>query len=130
MNNIFTLEAVQKDFQQWRANRSKRVTIPNDLWQKVLPLLDTYPISKICSALSLNSAQIRSKLGNGHATKKNKSKAALIELPLVNNSSHPKIDEMCGVSIEITRKDGASISIKSYLSPSLQELINQFLGVN
>ena len=31
MNHALTLEAVQKDFQQWRLSRKKRASIPDDL---------------------------------------------------------------------------------------------------
>lgn len=62
MDHALTLEAVQHDFQQWRKLRKKRGSIPDNLWQRVLPLLNQYLISKICNALSLNTAQIRSKL--------------------------------------------------------------------
>ena len=48
MKPLSTLDAVQKDFQQWRKLRKKRGSIPDDLWQRVLPLLNQYPISKIC----------------------------------------------------------------------------------
>jgi hypothetical protein len=124
MIHSLTLEDVQKDFQHWRQIRKKRASIPDDLWQRVFPLLNRYPISKICSALSLNTAQIRTKMGSNKPITKSKPKQLFVELPL--KSAHI-IEDKTGIKIEIIRKDGASMSISAFPSNALKVLIEQFL---
>jgi hypothetical protein len=124
MNQTLTLEVVQKDFQQWRQNRKKRCSIPDELWQKVFPLLNRYPISKICSALSLNSAQIRENMKGDKPFAKNKTEQVFVELPL---KAAQAINDSTEVAIEIMRKDGTSMSIGAFSSHSLKSLIEQFL---
>ena len=124
MNHSLTLEAVQKDFQHWRMSRKKRAAIPDDLWQRVFSLLNRYPISKICSALSLNTAQIRSKLKPFNALKNSKSKESFVEVSL---KSAPMLNVKEEISIKFIRNDGASLSITSFPSDAINSLIDHFL---
>ena len=124
MNHSLTLEAVQKDFQHWRMSRKKRAAIPDDLWQRVFSLLNRYPISKICSALSLNTAQIRSKLKPVNALKNSKSKESFVEVSL---KSAPMLNVKEEISIKFIRNDGASLSITSFPSDAINSLIDHFL---
>jgi hypothetical protein len=124
MNHSLTLEAVQKDFNHWRQNRKKRGSIPADLWQRVFPLLNRYPISKICSALSLNTAQIRSNMRSPNPFEESKSQEPFVEVSL---KSVGMIESIGNVTIEIMRKDGTSMSICSCPSHSLNALIDHFL---
>lgn len=120
MNHALTLETVQRDFQQWRLNRKKRASIPDDLWQRVFSLLNRYPISKICSVLSLNTAQIRSKLKPDNSN----SKETFVEVSL---KSAPMNNVKGEISIRFLRKDGASLLITSFPSNAINSLIDHFL---
>lgn len=124
MNHALTLEAVQKDFQQWRLSRKKRASIPDDLWQRVFSLLNHYPISKICSALSLNTVQIRSKLKPISTFKDSKSKETFVEVSLKSAPMNNVKDE---ISIKFLRKDGASLLITSFPGHAINSLIDHFL---
>ena len=129
MNHILTLEAVQYDFQQWRQRRSKRGSIPDDLWQRVFPLLTRYPISAICSALSLNTAQIRSKLSatSPQHEERLQLKSDFVELSLKTKAV---FTERAEISIVLTRKDGVSMTICSFPNVGIKGLIDHFLMGN
>src|ERR1700679_1332887 len=105
-------------------SRKKRAAIPDDLWQRVFSLLNRYPISKICSALSLNTVQIRSKLKPVNALKNSKSKESFVEVSL---KSAPMLNVKEEISIKFIRNDGASLSITSFPSDAINSLIDHFL---
>ena len=48
MLSLDTLDDVKGDFEKWRASRpNKTGRIPNHLWDKVLAILDYYPVGEV-----------------------------------------------------------------------------------
>src|SRR5262245_21444315 len=122
MNHETPLETVQKDFLHWRKICKKRTSIPDELWQQVFPLLNDYPISKICAALSLNTDQIRSRLRTPNNIEKTESNNNFAEVKLKPEYAN----DIKGLSIEITRRDGATLLINTFPSSALNLLIDHF----
>src|SRR3954452_14649467 len=49
-------------FEHWRATRSGRGKIPEELWQAVVALRDRYPVSQLCRELHLSAGALRGRL--------------------------------------------------------------------
>jgi hypothetical protein len=49
-------------FEHWRATRSGRGKIPEELWQAVIALRDRYPASPLCRELHLSAGALRARL--------------------------------------------------------------------
>src|SRR3954454_23325545 len=49
-------------FEHWRATRSGRGKIPEELWQAVIALRDRYPASQLCRELHLSAGALRARL--------------------------------------------------------------------
>jgi hypothetical protein len=49
-------------FEHWRATRSGREKIPEELWQAVIALRDRYPASQLCRELHLSAGALRARL--------------------------------------------------------------------
>jgi len=49
-------------FEHWRATRSGREKIPEQLWQAVIALRDRYPASPLCRELHLSAGALRARL--------------------------------------------------------------------
>ena len=49
-------------FEHWRATRSGREKIPEELWQAVIVLRDRYPASQLCRELHLSAGALRARL--------------------------------------------------------------------
>ncbi len=61
-HRALSLTEVSANFEQWRATRTKKSKIPDELWQQAIPLLKKYAKSKICHALKLNGGQFNAKV--------------------------------------------------------------------
>ena len=46
-------------FDTWRATRSHRTTIPSELWDKAVSLLNHYPVTRVARELRLAPAKLR-----------------------------------------------------------------------
>lgn len=57
--SIPTVENVLEQFEAWRQNRVKRSAIPDALWQAAVNLCQEHTISKVCSTLRLNYADLK-----------------------------------------------------------------------
>lgn len=62
INGTNKLDTVKQAFRHWRATRTKRGQIPDELWGQVKGLLGDYTQSKIGSHLGISPNQIRKKL--------------------------------------------------------------------
>src|SRR3954471_22988059 len=49
-------------FEHWRATRSGRGKIPEQLWQAAIALRDRYPVSQLCRELHLSAGALRAHL--------------------------------------------------------------------
>jgi hypothetical protein len=54
-------------FEHWRATRSGREKIPEELWQAVVALRDRYPASQLCRELHLSAGALRARLREAEA---------------------------------------------------------------
>src|SRR4051794_9448280 len=54
-------------FEHWRATRSGREKIPEELWQAVIALRDRYPASQLCRELHLSAGALRARLREAEA---------------------------------------------------------------
>ena len=54
-------------FEHWRATRSGRGKIPEELWQAVIALRDRYPASQLCRELHLSAGALRARLREAEA---------------------------------------------------------------
>jgi len=57
--SIPTLENILEQFEAWRQSRVKRSAIPDALWQAAVNLCQEHTISKVCSTLRLNYADLK-----------------------------------------------------------------------
>jgi hypothetical protein len=62
INDTNKLDSVKQAFRHWRATRTKRGQIPDELWEQVKELLGDYTPSKIGTHLGISPIQIRKKL--------------------------------------------------------------------
>jgi hypothetical protein len=62
IDNSLSLESVQKQFEAWRTNRTKREPIPEPLWEAAASLCDHYPITHVCRRLRLSFADLKKRL--------------------------------------------------------------------
>ena len=62
INGTNKLDTVKQAFRHWRATRTKRGQIPDELWEQVKGLLGDYTPSEIGSHLGISPIQIRKKL--------------------------------------------------------------------
>lgn len=58
-NKSLTLESVLEDMSVWRASRSKRGPIPEDLRSKIASLTNCYTAKKITETLGINTGQLK-----------------------------------------------------------------------
>lgn len=49
-------------FEQWRARRSRRTPVPDELWAATLALCDRYSVSRLCRELHLSARSLRARL--------------------------------------------------------------------
>ena len=54
-------------FEHWRATRSGRGKIPEELWQAVIALRDRYSASQLCRELHLSAGALRARLREAEA---------------------------------------------------------------
>lgn len=125
-----TIGSVQRDFKAWRASRTKKSKIPDDLWDKTLKLLEHYPISRVVRDLQLNGGQVS-------ARRKKQSEANSDTLPVkhpvnflelnIPPMSTPYNTSISGNRLEIKRADGVILAIEQLTDQTLLQVLNQFM---
>ena len=58
------LAAVREELDRWRAARSPRQPIPDELWARAVALLEHHSPTAICRELRLNSSRLRERAGS------------------------------------------------------------------
>ncbi|MDP2645227.1 MAG: hypothetical protein Q8P24_09825 [Desulfobacterales bacterium] len=67
VSDQFTLESVQQQFIDWRAQRSsKRKRIPPELWQVAVQLCNVHTVSQVSRALRLSFMELKKRLPGNH----------------------------------------------------------------
>src|SRR3954451_24481459 len=69
-------------FEHWRATRSGREKIPEELWQAVVALRDRYPASQLCRELHLSAGALRARLREAEAQPVATATPEFVPLPL------------------------------------------------
>ena len=117
----FTLEEVQKQFEQWRRGRKHREKIPAALWAAAVSLTASHSIFKTAKALRLSYNALKKRANKGAVTEAS-NKNTFIEFkpgPL------PPATE-CVIEIE---KPAAKMRISFKGGPDIFELVKSFWGV-
>ncbi|KTD67547.1 hypothetical protein Lsan_0342 [Legionella santicrucis] len=119
------LETVKQAFRHWRATRTKRGQIPDELWEQVKGLLGDYTPSKIGSHLGISPIQIRKKLLPVEKTDLQfvevKGKPTRIDSEFLSNS-----DALCNV--ELHRPCGSILKINAVPMSRVSKLMLDFMG--
>ena len=125
-----TIDSVQRDFKAWRASRTNKSKIPDDLWDKTLKLLEHYPISRVVRDLRLSGGQVS-------ARRKKQSKVNSDTLPIkhpvnflelnIPPISAPYNTGVPGNRLEIKRADGVVLAIEQLTDQILLQILNQFM---
>ena len=121
------LDEAKSHFDHWRTTRAKRSKIPENLWDKVKPLINHYPLTEITKALNINTNQIREYLNidnNIHFVEA-KTESSF------SSSSKQKLISVCAekqtCSIELYRVNGCVLKISAISTASLSAIIAQFI---
>jgi len=128
-----TLKQVEADFEKWRKTKlHHNIRIPEYLWQKVIPLLKHYKISKITSTLKLSGEQINQKLKQLKLPAiKNKSikSSANKTIKFLELTGKPTlIDSNAVTKIEISSANGSKLCMDAVPIAHVQQIINCFLS--
>jgi hypothetical protein len=121
---IDLLSSVKEAFSHWRSTRLRQGKIPDYLWEQVKGLLNDYPIAKICSALSINTVQIREKL-----LPKEDVAIQFVEvketLPIDAKSTSLRQSDVC--TIELQRPCGSILKVNMMPVSIVSQLITDFM---
>ncbi len=113
MDTSLTLEQVAEKFKTWRASRTKREKIPENLLAEVAELKKSYKNSQIARALQMNGGQVKA------LSPKNLRNFEFAELP-------PIFQKLSTISCDFTKADGTYLKID--LPPAqLPDLLKAFL---
>ena len=119
------LNQVRSEFQAWRAAKTGRERIPENLWSAAITLLNFYPIKIVCKELRLNAKQLRKRregINQPPTQPKRRGKGQFLELTgrslintnsLANNTQEllsPQLNQsICQLLLE--KKDGSRLTI-------------------
>lgn len=126
MSTTHSLKAVGIELDHWRANKEKSSRIPDNLWSKIINLIDKHSMKEICRFLKLNQSQLKNKVKPKDPFALN-SDTPFYELS-VPSIKHQQTEVQLGASIEVKRPDGITIVIKQLSNPALLSLVSTFLG--
>ena len=134
MTNNDRLSAARAAFETWRNGRVKRQTIPDELWQKAVSLLDQYRITHVAKELGLNTRHLRKKQfafkEKEQPENETQEKSCFIELNQLLPSVSPSFDvDSSIVELKIERRDGTrlTLSLNSSQTDMIQNLVTAFI---
>ena len=116
-----SLESVTKQFEQWRATRSKKGKIPDSLWTLVAPLRGLYSDNEIASTLRINHTQLKNAVPV--LSSRYQKQPSFLECPVPVSMSG---GENCHV--EFSGKNGSTVKISGLTSAQIQPLVLLLLG--
>jgi len=113
MDTPLTLEQVAEKFKNWRATRTQREKIPDNLLAEVAELKKHHKNSHIARALQMNGGQVKA------LSPKNLRNFEFAELP-------PIFQKLSAISCDFSKADGTHLKVD--LRPSqLPEVLKAFL---
>ena len=115
-----TLEAVQKQFEHWRANRKRRGPIPEELWVEAISLTDDHPLVGISKALRLNYNELKRRVEEHDrtGTQATQDESGFVEVDM-GNALMSTVD--CVVEVQDAK--GAKLAIQ-YRGPQVVDLLD------
>jgi hypothetical protein len=114
------LTALRQRVEQWRADRPTR-EMPEELWSRAAELSATRGIHAVARALGLNSERLRRRAAGGLEQREREGAAAtFLEVPLVAKPVESVV--------ELSRRDGARMTIRVGQALEVVELLAAFLG--
>ncbi len=133
MLSLDTLDDVKHDFAKWRAARTNKTgRIPNYLWDKVLSILDYYPIGEVTNTLGLSGSQVSAKRKQRNPcnmSSKLPATANFVELNISSAMPSSNVVTKVHSRIEIRRPDGAVLVIEQLPEATMLQILNQFTQV-
>lgn len=122
--DIDTLSLVKEAFAHWRTTRLKQGKIPDYLWEQVRGILNDYPLGKICSALSISTAQIREQL-----LPKEDVAIQFVEVKdaLTVDTRHTQAGQTDVCAIELCRPCGSIFKVSTVPVGLVSQLITDFM---
>ena len=122
--NTLSLKSVKKHFDLWRSQRLGKGRIPKQLWKEAVSLLEHYPISKICKALSLNPSCLKH-----HAQELSSiDTSAFVEVLPTSSNTHCEISSNANCEVTLMNHHGNQMVIKAQ-SLDFSSMIKSFLEV-
>jgi hypothetical protein len=128
MKQIVTpsLEEAKKRISNWRATRTKRRPIPDEVWDAVLPLIGQHSYSNISRELGLSYLQIRNKIEMVKETPTSTQKP-FISIALPQETTFVR-ERANGCKVAFTKPDGATLAIESAPEHLINEIVAHFVG--
>lgn len=129
MISLDSLDDVTRDFAKWRATRPNKGRIPNHLWDKVLGILDFYPIGEVTKELGLSGSQVSAKRKQRIASELSLKKSTnpnFVELNISQAKASDKPATNLQGKLEIRRPDGAVLIIDQLPEQTMLQVLNQF----
>ncbi len=120
VSDQLTLESVQQQFIDWRAQRSsKRERIPPELWQAAVRLCDVHTVGEVSRSLRLSFMDLKERLAGTPSTKEEKS-VQFLRLEVGSPGSGQW-------QMECIRADGGRLHVSATGAlPSLGEMLQGF----
>ncbi len=130
MLSLDTLDDVKRDFEKWRASRPNKVgRIPNHLWDKVLDILDYYPVGEVTKVLRLSGGQVSAKRKQRDACNlapKLQANPSFVEFNLSSPIPCGNPTTKIHSRIEIRRPDGTVLVIEQLPEQTILQVLTQF----
>ena len=112
-----SLDVVTQNFARWRSRRKSR-SIPPELMDQALSLLDHYPITRITTALKFNHSDFKEKCRNNGLIP---TETTFVQVQTEVTNPHNDIH------IEVCRTDGVKMSLYVSKIAAASQLIEHFL---
>jgi len=138
-NQPLTIEQVKQQFNDWRSQRGKLGSFPDELWANAVDLLDRYNSLNIIRELGITRKQL-----NDRTMRHSKISDApnLVELQVTNNIQEQRVVEAKSVthtttstptiepgsSIELRKPDGTTLTIHDLARTDVQSLVSTFMA--
>lgn len=141
-NRPLTIEQVKQQFNDWRAQRGKLGSFPDELWENAVGLLDEYGSTRVIRALGITRKQLNDRVVR-HSKIGNTTNADFVELEITNNIQEQRVVEAKSVmhsatssvstndsssSIELKKPDGTTLTIHDLCRADVQNLVTTFMA--
>jgi hypothetical protein len=141
-NQSLTIESVKKQFNDWRAQRGKMGSFPDDLWVNAVSLLDEYGATRVIRDLGITRKQLNDRVMR-HSKIGDTTNTDFVELKITNNIQEQRVVEAKSVmhsttssvatndsssSIELKKPDGTTLTIHDLCRADVQTLVTTFMA--